>query len=75
MRRGPKKRITLGADKAYDDKDFVDTVRDLGVVPHVRPNNKNRRSAIDGRTTRHPGYAIEQSTSDSSTSAKSCSGG
>jgi transposase len=61
MRRGKKKRITLGADKAYDVKDFVDTVRELGVVPHVAQNNTNRRSAIDGRTTRHPGYAISLS--------------
>lgn len=55
------KQITLGADKAYDVKDFVDTVRELGAVPHVARNNKNRRSAIDGRTTRHPGYAISLS--------------
>ena len=61
MRQGTKKRITLGADKAYDVKDFVDTIRDIGVVPHVTQNNKNRRSAIDGRTTRHPGYAISLS--------------
>jgi transposase len=61
MRHGSKQRITLGADKAYDTKDFVRTVRELGAVPHVTQNNKNRRSAIDQRTTRHPGYAISLS--------------
>jgi transposase len=58
---GRKKRITLGADKAYDTQDFVNTVRELGATPHVMQNNTNRRSAIDGRTTRHPGYAISLS--------------
>jgi IS5 family transposase len=61
MRQGSKRRITLGADKAYDTADFVSTVRELGAVPHVTQNNKNRRSAIDKRTTRHPGYAISLS--------------
>ena len=51
-------RVTLGADKAYDRKDFVKTVRELGVTPHVSQNNKGRRSAIDGRTTRHEGYRM-----------------
>jgi len=58
---GGKKRITLGADKAYDTDDFVSTAQELGVVVHVSQNNKNRRSAIDKRTTRHPGYAISLS--------------
>ena len=57
----PGKRITLGADKAYDRKDFVKTVRELGVTPHVAQNNKNRRSAIDQRTTRHEGYRMSLS--------------
>ena len=52
------KRITLGADKAYDTTDFVAEMRRLGVTPHVSQNDKGRRSAIDGRTTRHPGYAV-----------------
>ncbi len=52
------RHITLGADKAYDTKDFVTTVRELGATPHVTQNNTNRRSAIDQRTTRHPGYQI-----------------
>lgn len=53
-------RATLGADKAYDTKDFVADLRDLNVTPHVAQNTSNRRSAIDGRTTRHPGYALSQ---------------
>jgi transposase len=52
------RRITLGADKAYDTRDFVDTVRELGATPHVTQNNCQRRSAIDERTTRHPGYRV-----------------
>jgi transposase len=51
-------RITVGADKAYDTKDFVAEMRDLGAAPHVAQNTTNRRSAIDGRTTRHPGYQV-----------------
>jgi transposase len=51
------KRITLGADKGYDTRDFVDELRDRGATPHVAQNQNGRRSAIDGRTTRHPGYA------------------
>jgi transposase len=53
-------RITLGADKAYDTADFVADVRQHIVTPHVTQNNKRRRSAIDGRTTRHAGYAVSQ---------------
>jgi len=51
-------RITLGADKAYDAAGFVAEMRQLGVTPHVTQNTKGRRSAIDGRTTRHPGYPL-----------------
>ena len=60
-RRNKRGRITLGADKAYDTRDFVDTVRAIGVTPHFTQNNTNRRSAIDGRTTRHEGYRISLS--------------
>lgn len=60
-RRNKSGRITLGADKAYDTRDFVDTVRGMGVTPHFTQNNTNRRSAIDGRTTRHEGYRISLS--------------
>ena len=54
------RRLTLGADKAYDVHEFVDDLRDLNVTPHVAQNTTNRSSAIDGRTTRHPGYAISR---------------
>lgn len=54
------KRITLGADKGYDTKDFVKDLRKLNVTPHVAQNNSNRKSAIDGRTTSLLGYAISQ---------------
>ena len=53
-------RVTLGADKGYDTRDFVAAVRLLGVTPHVAQNTTHRRSAIDGRTTRHAGYAASQ---------------
>jgi transposase len=59
--RGRSRRITVGADKAYDAKDFVRTVRELNVTPHVTKNDKGRRSNLDRRTTRHPGYAISLS--------------
>jgi transposase len=52
--------VTVGADKGYDTKDFVAEARNLYVTPHVAQNNKGRKSAIDGRTTRHAGYAISQ---------------
>lgn len=52
--------VTLGADKNYDTKDFVAEARNVGVTPHVAQNDKGRRSAIDGRTTRHAGYQISQ---------------
>ena len=51
-------RITAGADKAYDTRDFVTTVRELGVTPHVA---RRQNGAIDERTSRHPGYAISLS--------------
>lgn len=49
--------ITLGADRGYDSADFVEELRTLNVRPHVAQNINRRRSAIDKRTTRHPGYA------------------
>jgi hypothetical protein len=52
--------ITLGADKGYDTEDFVNELRSMKVTPHVTQNTTNRRSAIDGRTTRHPGYGVSQ---------------
>jgi transposase len=51
--------ITIGADKAFDAQDFVNELRSMKVTPHVAQNTA-RRSAIDRRTTRHPGYAASQ---------------
>jgi transposase len=52
--------VTLGADKGYDAADFVEELRAINVRPHVARNTSGRRSAIDRRTTRHPGYAKSQ---------------
>ena len=52
--------ITLGADKAYDAEDFINELRSMKVTPHVAQNTSGRCSAIDGRTTRHSGYAVSQ---------------
>jgi len=54
------RRRTVAADKAYDTASFVADCRQLGITPHVAQNTTNRRSAIDGRTTRHPGHRISQ---------------
>jgi transposase len=55
------RRVTVGADKGYDTKDFISECRHLNVTPHIAQNVKrNGGSAIDGRTTRHEGYAISQ---------------
>src|SRR6266542_6414257 len=51
---------TLGGDKNYDTKDCVKEMRDHKVTPHVTQNTSGRRSAIDGRTTRHEGYQVSQ---------------
>jgi transposase len=55
---GSTRRLTLAADKGYDSADFVAELRQACVTPHVA--QKARGSAIDGRTTRHAGYAISQ---------------
>jgi hypothetical protein len=56
-RPGARKK-TMGADKNYDTKGFVAEMRRLGVTPHVAQNTaRSGGSAIDGRTTRHMGYA------------------
>lgn len=52
--------MTLGGDKNYDTQELVRELRGMKVTPHVAQNNTNRRSAIDGRTTLYPGYAISQ---------------
>ena len=63
-RRPRRHRITLGADKAYDVRAFVGDLRARRVTPHITINGavsksgKPRKTAIDGRTTHHPGYAI-----------------
>jgi IS5 family transposase len=54
------RRVTLGADKAYDAAEHIARLRAIGVTPHVAQNTSGRRSAIDGRTTRHAGYATSQ---------------
>jgi IS5 family transposase len=65
-RRGRRRRITLGADKAYDVAAFIEDLRAERVTPHiavdghVRVSGRPRRTAVDGRTTRHPGYAVSQ---------------
>ena len=52
--------ITLGADRGYDAAGFVEELRQINVRPHVARNTNGRRSAIDGRTSRHAGYAASQ---------------
>ena len=65
-RRGRRRRVTLGADKAYDVAAFVDALRDHVITPHIAVDGhvgktgKPRASRIDRRTTRHPGYAASQ---------------
>jgi IS5 family transposase len=53
-------RITVGADKAYDNDAFVEGLRFMDGTPHVAQNTTGRRSRIDARTTRHAGYAVSQ---------------
>ncbi len=66
LRQSVRGRITLGADKGYDAREHVEGLRARGVTPHIARNDHatktggRRRSAIDGRTTRHPGYAASQ---------------
>jgi IS5 family transposase len=61
-RRPGRHRLTVAADKAYDTRDFVRNLRAMHVTPHVAQftASPHRGSAIDGRTTRHPGYTISQ---------------
>ena len=61
VRRSPgARRLTLGADKGYDTKNFVADLPELNIAPHLAQNTTNRASAIDGSTTRHPGYTVSQ---------------
>lgn len=58
---GGTRQVTLGGDKNYDTRDFVNKLRQAAVTPHVAQNQHERRtSAIDERTTRHEGYGISQ---------------
>ena len=63
---GKQRRITLGGDKGFDVADFVEQLRDRQVTPHIAVHEhltktgKRRKTKIDGRTTRHPGYQISQ---------------
>jgi transposase len=65
-RRKGRRRVTLGADKAYDVAAFVDTLRAGRITPHIAIDGhltkagKRRKTRVDGRTTRHPGYAVSQ---------------
>ena len=60
-KRAPWRRRTIGADKNYDVREFIDVTRQLGCTPHVAQNLTRRGgSAIDARTTRHTGYATSQ---------------
>jgi len=53
-------RVTLGADKGYDQREFIEELRQMGITPHVAQNQGRRRSRVDQRTTRHPGYQVSQ---------------
>ena len=55
--RHRRQRITLGVDTGYDVRACGAALRAWGVTPHSAPQT-HRRSAVDGRTTRHPGYAV-----------------
>jgi transposase len=52
--------VTLAADRGFDARDFVMELRERRITPHIAQNTSGRRSSIDGRTTRHPGYAASQ---------------
>jgi len=60
QKKHPRRRLTVGADKGYDTHEFTEQLRRLNVTPHVAQNTAHRSSAIDQRTTRHPGYQISQ---------------
>lgn len=54
------RRRTVAADKGYDTRGFVADCRQMSITPHVAPNTVNRSSAIEGRTTQHPGHLVSQ---------------
>jgi len=55
-----RQRLTVGGDKFYDTREFVQSLHVLNAVPHVAQNCEVKNSAIAGRTTRHPGYVTSQ---------------
>ena len=56
-----KHRVTIGADKGYDSDELLQSLRDMGITPHVAKNDHERRtSSIDQRTLRHDGYHVSQ---------------
>jgi len=59
-KRRHRGRLTVGGDKGFDTQGFVALLRGMGVTAHVAQNKSNRRSAIDGRTTRHKRYEVSQ---------------
>ena len=59
--QGHVRRITVGADKAYNNEAFLRTVPELNVKPHITKDGKNRSSNLDRRTQRQPGFAISLS--------------
>jgi hypothetical protein len=54
------RRVTLGADKGYDARDFIAELRHMEITPHIAQNDTNRHSAVDERATRHSGYQVSQ---------------
>jgi transposase len=60
LERKGQGRVTLGADKGYDTREFVSELRQRKVTPHVAQNQSGRRSAVDGRTTSWGGYKVSQ---------------
>lgn len=60
QRRRGRRRLTIAGDRGYDTRGFVAGCRELSVTPHLARNTTKQRSAIDGRTTRHAGYAVSQ---------------
>mgnify|MGYP007095364038 CR=1 FL=1 len=53
-------KTEIGGQRPYDAEDFINELRSMKVTPHVAQNTSGRSSAIDGRTTRHAGYAVSQ---------------
>ena len=56
--KNPDCKITLGADKGYDAKEFIDALQEMNVIPHVAQNTSGRRSAVPAAMAASAGYAI-----------------